>query len=92
MQTLEFILIFSALLGVLAFFATVIDDHRLASENAQKVLLEKWSALRCSSLADAAVNHFVLASSRDCLDYAYALNQPHSSFLLVLGGDSNHYG
>ncbi len=92
MQTLEFILIFSTLLGVLALFMSVIDDHRLASENAQKILLEKWSALRCSSLADAAVNHFGLVPSRGCLHFPYALNPPHSPFLLVLGGDSNHYG
>lgn len=92
MQTLEFILIFSTLLSVLALLVGVIDDHHLALENARDLLSEKGVVLHCSSRADGAVNHYAPTPSRECLDYAYALNPPHSPFTLVLGGDANHYG
>lgn len=92
MQTLEFILIFSTLLGVLALLAGVMDEHRVALENARDLLSEKALILRCSARADAAANHYIFTPSRECLDYTYALNPPHSPFTLVLGGDANHYG
>ncbi len=92
MQTLEFILIFSALLSVLTLLAGVMDEHREQLENARDELSEKGFVLRCSARADAAVNHYAPAPSHACLNYAYALNSPHSPFALVLGGDANHYG
>lgn len=91
-HTFEFILIFSALLGVLALVVPLIDVHRVELENAQLKMSEKWAGLRCSSLADAAVNHYILIPSSNCLDYSFALNPPQSPFLIVLGGDANHYG
>lgn len=91
MQVLEFILIFSTLLGVLALLSCTIHEHHSATEKTHDFLREKWLVLGCSSRADAAVNHFVLVSSNDCLEYDYALNPPHSPFALVLGGDANHY-
>lgn len=92
MSTFEFILVFSALLGVLALIAPLLHEHRLEWEQAQAILLQKNTILRCSSLADYSSAHYVLSPSSACVDYSFSINPPLSPFLLVLGGDTNHYG
>lgn len=91
MHSFEFILVFSILLGTLALFSHAIHAHHSSMMHAQQALDEKWFALHCSSLADAAAHHYTLTPSRACLHYPYALSPPSSPFWLVLGGDANHY-
>lgn len=91
MHSFEFILIFSILLGTLALFSQTIHAHHSSALLAQQTLDEKWFALRCSSLSDAAVHHYALTPSRACLDYSYALSPPSSPFWHLLGVDANHY-
>lgn len=91
LHSFEFILIFSILLSALALFSGLFHEHHSALLRAQDSWDEKWFVLQCSSLSDVAAHHYVLTSSRACLNYAYALSPPSSPFWLVLGVDANHY-
>lgn len=92
MHSFEFILIFSALVTILALVVPLLENHRVTLDNVQQKAFQEWSSLHCSSRADFSSSHFLLLPAHDCLDYSFALNPVYSPFLLVLGVDSNHYG
>ena len=92
MNTFEFVLVFTSLLGVLALFIPLIQEHEQSLVFAREKLEKSWFALSCSVWADDASIHYVVVSAKSCTDYAFALHPPSSPFLTVLGRDANHYG
>ncbi len=92
MHTFEWILVWSALLGVLSLFLGALHDHSLALKEAQQKMGEKWVDLECSARAAGAITHYVLISSAHCWSYPYAFFPPASVLETVLGGDANHCG
>ena len=92
MNSFEFILIFSCLLGVLALFVPLIHDHEQNISLARETFEKNGFILGCSSLLDAASTHYLVVDPHSCTDYSFSLHSPSHSFLSVLGRDANHYG
>ena len=92
MSTFEYIIIFFILLSVLSGVAMLITSHHDSWKSARQLVEKNFYILHCSFLSDSSSSHYVLTPARACWDYSFSINPISSSFLLVLGGDANHYG
>ncbi len=80
------------LLSVLSGVAILITNHHSAWLSEKNSMETHFHVLECSFRSDAASIHYALTPSRECWDYSLVLIPVSSPFLLVLGGDANHYG
>jgi len=91
-STFEYIIIFFILVSILSGFAALMANHHSAWNAAQRLIETNFRVVECSFRSDAASIHYILTPPHACWDYSLALIPVSSPFLLVLGGDANHYG
>lgn len=90
MQTLEYLLVLTALLGILGVIVHPIHelDDKLA-KTAQNVETH-FSELECSARAENAHAYFLVSDANGCLNYPYTIHPAPDAFALTLQG-SGHY-
>lgn len=90
MQTLEYLLVLTALLGILGAIVHPIHelDEKLAKT--RQNVHTRFNELECSARAENAFAYFLVSDANGCLNYPYVIHPEPDAFALTLQG-GKHY-